>query len=131
MQETPANDPFLGWATADGREFRVRRIEPEQRRLSVSRLIERLKAPGWGKKDFRAMAADIGRLLARGHARARAEDGSAGLTALAAAVGDGRGLCEETAAYAMAAGDVVDVDFDLFREILRQRGPLLGAAGGR
>ena len=126
LQELPDQDPFLGWGGAGERAFRVRGAGPEQRRLSAERIARRVKSPQWGKKDLRALAQDCGRLLARGHARARGADGKPGLPALLAAVGDGRGLTRETVAVTSRAARTVETDRDDLRVLLAEKGPLLG-----
>jgi hypothetical protein len=126
LQEFPDNDPFLGWAAAGDRVFRVRGAGPEQRRLSVEKIARRVKSPQWRKRDLRELAHQCGRLLARGHARARASDGQPGLAALLAAVGDGPGLTRETVAVTARAAEAVEADRDHLRALLQQKGPLLG-----
>jgi hypothetical protein len=126
IQEFPDEDPLLGWATVGGRSFRVRGVSADQRRLSVDRINKRLKSPAWGKRHLRELAFQCGRLLARGHARARTADGSPGLSALAAAVGDGRGLTAETVEVTARAAATVEADLDHLRALLKDRGPLLG-----
>jgi hypothetical protein len=133
LQEFADQDPLLGWAVTQDRAFRVRSAGPEQRRLSVERISKRVRSPSWGKKDLRDLAYQSGRLLARGHARARTSQGAPGLPALLAAVGDGRGLTRETVAVTARAADAVEADRDHLRALLRERGPLMGwtAAPGR
>jgi hypothetical protein len=126
LQEFADLDPLLGWAATQGRAFRVRSAGPEQRRLSVERISKRVRSPSWGKKDLRDLAYQCGRLLARGHARARTSQGVPGLAALRAAVGDGRGLTRETVDVTARAADAVEADRDHLRALLRERGPLLG-----
>jgi hypothetical protein len=126
LQEFPDDDPLLGWSASGGREFRVRRLSPAQRRLDAERIAKQVKSPRWGKRDFKDFGADLGRLLARGHCRARARDGRPGLAALGAAIGDGQGLRQETAAFAERIAQTADADRKLFRKLLEERGPLLG-----
>jgi hypothetical protein len=126
IQEFPDEDPLLGWASAGERTFRVRGAGPDQRRLSVERISKRVRSPTWGKKELRDLAFQCGRLLARSHARARAADGQPGLRALNAAVGDGRGLIEETVAVTARAAAAIEADRDHLRALLEERGPLLG-----
>jgi len=126
LQEFPDDDPFLGWARAGDRVFRVRGAGSEQRRLSVERIARRVKSPQWGKKDLRELAQQCGRLLARGHARARNAAGQPGLPALLAAIGDGRGLTRETVSVTDRAARNVEADRDDLRVLLQEKGPLLG-----
>jgi hypothetical protein len=126
FHEVPDEDPLLGWASVDGRELRVRRLTADQRRLSAARIAKEMKSPRWKKKDLRGFALACGRLLARGHARAKDSAGVPGLAAIAAAIGDGQGLAEETVAYANRAGVALDQDIKLFRGLLAKYGPLLG-----
>ena len=126
FQEFPDDDPLLGWAAEDKREFRVRRVSPDQRRIDVERIVKQVKSPRWGKKDFRDFAAELGRLLARGHARGLAGNGKPGLEAIAAAVGTGSGLHEETGAYVAKYARQTEEDLDHFRALIKQHGPLLG-----
>src|SRR5439155_23890376 len=86
FQEFPDDDPLLGWAVVEGRQFRVRRVSPAQRRLDVERIVRLVKSPRWSKRDLKDFAFDLGRLLARGHCRARGRDGQPGLGAIAAAL---------------------------------------------
>jgi hypothetical protein len=126
IQEFPDDDPLLGWARASGHSFRVRGVGPEQRRLSVERISKRVKSPSWGKRDLRELAFQCGRLLARGHARARAAGGEPGLAALLAAVGDGRALTRETTTVTARAAAALEADLDHLRSLIAERGPLLG-----
>jgi hypothetical protein len=128
IQEFPDDDPLLGWGRAGDRTFRVRGAGPDQRRLSVERISKRVRSPSWGKKDLRELAFQCGRLLARGHARARAADGAPGLAAVVAAVGDGRGLTRETIAVTARAARAIEADRDHLRALLAEKGPLLGWA---
>lgn len=128
LQEFPDDDPLLGWAVHEGAQFRVREVSAAQRRLDVERIVKVVKSPRWKKGDLRAFAHDLGRLLARGHARAPAADGRPPLAALVAAVGDGRGLANETARIVARHADETEADLERLRELLRTRGPLLGHA---
>jgi hypothetical protein len=125
MQEHPDDDPLLGFAAAGGREFRVRRASAEQRRLDARQLVKLVKSPRWKGRELGALGQDLGRLLARGHARARDEAGRPGLAALVAAVGDGRALREETADYVAREAARTEVDLDHFRALLETRGAVL------
>jgi hypothetical protein len=129
LQEAPDLDPLLGWTRFEGREMRVRQLGPDHRRVSADRIVQAVKSPRWGKKDLRLLAHDSGRLLARAHARAPRQDagGQPGLAAIAAALGDGRGLSYETVAVTARAAATVEHDLDDLRALLAQHGPLLGA----
>jgi len=124
FQETPDLDPLLGWAAVGGREFRVRQLLPGQRRLNAERLAKQVKSPRWGKGDLKDLAHALGRLLARGHARALGRDGKPGLAAITAVIGEG--LRQETAAYAEKQAAVNTEEFHLFQRLLEEKGPLLG-----
>jgi hypothetical protein len=126
MQELPDDDPLLGWAASGGREFRVRRLSPAQRRLDAERIAKQVKSPRWSKRDLKDFGADLGRLLARGHCRARTRDGRPGLTTVATAVGDGTGLRQETTTFAERVAQTADADRKIFRQLVEDRGPLLG-----
>ena len=126
FQERPDLDPLLGWASAGGREFRVRQFLPGARRLDAERLAKQVKSPRWGKGDLKDLAHALGRLLARGHARAPGRDGTPGLAALVAAVGDGQALRAETAGYAEKQAEVNSEEFHLFQKLLEEKGALLG-----
>jgi hypothetical protein len=126
FQEFPDDDPLLGWAQSDGRQFRVRQIGPAHRRLDAERIAKQVKSPQWKKSDLKDLARDLGRLLARGHARARGRDGQPGLAAIAAAIGDGPGLRDETAAFAERRAALTEGDLRLFRRLLSDSGPTLG-----
>jgi hypothetical protein len=126
FQEFPDNDPLLGWAASDGRQFRVRQVGPAQRRMDAERIAKQVKSPQWKKSDLKDLARDLGRLLARGHGRAQARDGKPGFTAIAEAIGDGTGLREEVAAFAGKRAAMTEADLRLFRRLLADNGPLLG-----
>jgi uncharacterized protein (DUF2252 family) len=126
FQELPDDDPLLGWAEVEGRQFRMRQVSPAQRRLDAERIAKRVKSPSWKKSDLRDLSQNLGRLLARGHCRAQAKDGHPGLPAIAAAVGTGDGLRAETTAYAERHAPAVEADLRLFRKLIAERGPLLG-----
>lgn len=125
FQERPDDDPWLGWTELEGRELRVRRVSPEQRRLSVERLVHAIEGPSKGKKDLRALAASFGGLLARGHARALGADGKPGLAAVRAAVGDGEALSDEMVEVTARAAEQVKSDLKDLRALLRENGPTL------
>ncbi len=128
FQERPDNDRFLGWSQQDGIEFRVRQVTPEQRRLSVERIIKQVKSPRWAKKDFRTFAYELGQLLARGHSRTPGKSGANALPDLALSVGNGRALVAELVDYTTREASRIEDDLRLFRELLRTHGPLLGHA---
>jgi hypothetical protein len=126
LQEFPDDDPLLGWAASGGREFRVRQVSAAQRRLDAERIAKQVKSPRWSKRNLKDFGANLGRLLARGHCRASGRDGRPGLPAVAAAVGDGKGLREETVAFAERHAQMADSDRKVFRALIEERGPLLG-----
>jgi hypothetical protein len=126
FQERPDLDPLLGWASAGGREFRVRQFLPGARRLDAERLAKQVKSPRWAKRDLKDLAHALGRLLARGHCRAPGRDGKPGLAGIAAAVGDGEGLRNETVEFAAKQAEVSSDEFHLFQKLLEEKGPLLG-----
>jgi hypothetical protein len=128
FQEMPDEDAWLGHGRIDTQEYRVRRVGPEQRRLSVEKIARAVKGPRWGKKDLRLLGEQSGRLLARGHGRAPDAQGRPGGEAILAAVADGRGLTYETIQVTAAAAKQVEQDRDHLRALLRQQGPLLGWA---
>jgi len=125
FQERSDQDPLLGWATLGERQFRVRRILPEQRRLDVRRIVTLVRSPHWKKSDLRRFAFDLGRLLARGHARARGADGQPGLPTIVRALTTVRGLAYETTGVASRQADATEADLDLLRALVRED-PLLG-----
>lgn len=126
LQERPDEDPLLGVAEAFGKTYRLRSLGPKFRSVSVERLSDEMKGPGWGKRDFRTFASENGRLLARGHARAKGPAGSPGLAALIQAVGDGRALRNETVAATQAAADRLEANVDDLRKLLAEQGSVLG-----
>jgi hypothetical protein len=129
LQERPDEDPLLGHLTFDGKTFRMRSYGPRLRSVSVERLAAAVKGPRWGKKDLRGFAGELGRLLARGHARAIGPGGQPGLPALLAALSGAdtaRLLHAETVEVTTAAAARIEQDVDSLRALLAERGPLLG-----
>jgi hypothetical protein len=126
FQEKADVDPFLGWGTAGGRELRVRQLLPSQRRLDAERLAKQVKSPRWGKGDLKDLSSALGRLLARGHARASGKNGKPGLSALTAAITSEEGLREETVAVAQKLAERNTEDFHVFQKLLEERGATLG-----
>jgi hypothetical protein len=125
-QDPAAPDRLLGWARTDGRELRVRRIFPDQRRLDAEKMAKQVKSPRWAKRDLKTLAGALGRLLARGHARALGRDGHPGLSALNAAITSDEGLRQETIAVVEKQGAASVDDYHRFQHLLRTQGPLLG-----
>jgi hypothetical protein len=131
LQERPDEDPLLGHLTLAGTTYRMRSFGPALRTISVERLAAAVKGPRWGKRDLRGFASDLGRLLARGHARAHGPDRQPGLRALLAEVGGaqaGRALEAETVEVTTAAATRLQQDVEYLRALLAQPGPVLGAA---
>jgi Uncharacterized protein conserved in bacteria (DUF2252) len=126
LQERPDQDPLLGWTELGQTSFRLRSFGLGWRSVSVDRLASAVKGPGWGKKDLRAFAYELGRLLARGHARAAGRDGKPGRAALEKAIGDGKELAAETVAVTAKAAARLEGDVDNLRALLAERGALLG-----
>ncbi len=127
FQEFPDDDPLLGWATAGDRQFRIRELSAQQRRMDAYRLVRELKSPRWKKRDMRELALALGRLLARGHARAPDASGTPGLAALQAVLaGKADGLAQETAALADAQADAQKAAYHTFKNLLNAQGPRLG-----
>lgn len=126
FQETPALDPLLGWAAVGARQFRVRQVLPANRRLDAERIARQVKSPRWGKRDLKDLSSSLGRLLARGHARAPGRDGKPGLAPITAAITSDDGLREELVAHAQAHAIRNEADLHLFRKLLARHGPLLG-----
>ena len=129
FQEVPDADALLGHGRLGQAEFRVRRVEPGQRRLSAEKIARAVKGPRWGKKDLRLLGEESGRLLARGHARAPDAQGQPGLNAIVEALradADGRALVYETTQITARAARQVEDDLGHLRELRRQQGPLLG-----
>jgi hypothetical protein len=122
-------DPFLGWTAVGGREFRSRRVLTKEARLSVNRIAKAIRAGRFGKKDLRSLAVLMGRLLAAGHGTAHDRAGKPGLPAITAAITSEEGFRRETLAYVERSARAGDSAFHLFRELLADRGPLLGWTG--
>jgi hypothetical protein len=125
FQERPDVDPLLGWAAVGSREFRVRQLLPDQRRLDAERLAKEVKSPAWAKRDLKNLGHMLGRLLARGHATAKGRDGKPGLAAIRAAIGNGDDLRAETVTYAEKRALLNTDDFHRFQQLV-SRGSLLG-----
>ena len=127
LQERPDEDPLLGHTEIGGVGFRTRSFGRDRRSVSVDRLAHAVKGPTWGKKDLRLFAHETGRLLARGHARARGADGQPGLEALLKVIGaDGSALEDETVAVTAQAAARLEIDVDNLRALLTELGPTLG-----
>jgi hypothetical protein len=126
LQERPDEDPLLGHTEMAGVSFRTRSFGRDRRSVSVDRLAHEVKGPQWGKKDFRQFAHETGRLLARGHARARGADGRPGLESLLKVIGDGSALESETVSVTAAAAARLENDVDNLRALLAELGPTLG-----
>jgi hypothetical protein len=126
LQERPDEDPLLGHTNYAGKSFRTRSFGADRRSVSVERLAREVKGPRWGKKDLRQFGQQVGRLLGRGHARARAADGRPGLASLLPLVGDGTELAAETVAVTAAEAARLERDVDDLRVLLAELGPTLG-----
>jgi hypothetical protein len=128
LQERPDEDPLLGHLAFAGTTFRMRSFGPRLRAVSVERLASAVKGPRWGKKDLRGFAGELGRLLARGHARAHGPEGKPGLATLQAALQGGAAadLKRETIEVTTAAAARIEQDVDDLRVLLAAEGPLLG-----
>lgn len=127
FQEFADDDPLLGWATAGSRQFRLRELSADQRRLDLSRIVRELESPRWKKRDMRELALALGRLLARGHARAPGADAAPGLGVLVGAVGKRALLIAgETVEVVEALGDSQRETYRTFKGLLEMHGPLLG-----
>lgn len=144
FHEVADSDAFVGWANVGGQEFRVRRVDPTQRRLSAEQLAKRIKKDDLRKPALKILASSLGHLLARGHCQALDRGGRPGLRAIADALAAGRGaaaggglaagsgLKEELIAYAERTGTSAEQDVELLRGLLASKGPTLGwRAGGR
>jgi hypothetical protein len=126
------SDAFLGWASVGGQEFRVRRVDPAQRRISAEQLAKRIKKDDLRKRDLKTLASSLGRLLARGHCLALDRGGKPGLRAIADAIAVKGDLKDEVVGYAARMGALVEQDFELFRGLLTSQGATLGwRAGGK
>jgi len=120
------SDAFLGWASVGGQEFRVRRVDPSQRRISADKLAKRIRKDDLRKRDLKTLAFSLGRLLARGHCLALGRDGKPGLNAIVEAIGAKGNLKDEVVAYAGRMGTANQRDFQLLNELVAGQGPMLG-----
>jgi len=120
------SDAFLGWASVGGQEFRVRRVDPSQRRISADKLAKRIRKDDLRKRDLKTLAFSLGRLLARGHCLALGRDGKPGLNAIVDAIGAKGNLKDEVVAYAGRMGTANQRDFQLLNELVAGQGPMLG-----
>lgn len=126
LQERPDEDPLLGYTQLGEQTYRLRSIGGQRQSVSVERLAQEVKGPGWGKKDLRLFGYEAGRLLGRGHARARGADGKSVVAALAKLVGDGAALKTETVAVTTVSAARLEEDLDHLRALLTEKGPQLG-----
>ncbi len=119
--------PLPAWAAVGDREFRVHGMEPtSRRRFSAERIVKEVETRRASKDDLAQLAYQLGRLLARGHGTAVDRGGVAGLAAIRAAITSAEGLKTETIAYAEQAAAANKSDLRRFRELLAQRGQVLG-----
>jgi uncharacterized protein (DUF2252 family) len=95
------SDPFLGWTTIAERCYLVRQLNDHKAGVDM----EALKGPG-----LAAYAEVCGELLARGHAR------SGDAQMIAGYVGNGDGLVEALAKFAVAYADQTEADWEELRK---------------
>jgi uncharacterized protein (DUF2252 family) len=127
LQAYVDDDPLLGVALLDPQSFRVRRREGYQKNISVDRLQRRYRQGRWSAADLQRAFENMGALLARAHAGARGTDGERGLPSIAAAIdGDVDGFVTQAVGFARGYAPVVLADYDRFRALLDEAGPLLG-----
>ncbi len=129
LQTDTANDRWLGVARVGPQAFRIRERTGYQKGLDLDKIDERLTAGKWTPADLADLAQTAGRLLARGHARARDRHGRLGLAAIHADLaGRETGFVQETLGFALDYADVVLDDAATFHGLIAAHGPLLGAA---
>jgi uncharacterized protein (DUF2252 family) len=119
----PDADPLWGVSSWLGLPVQVRSESAAHRNLRVRRLEGHAGTP----VALRAMAEDLGRLLARVHASE-----APGVASPAASIAAGIAnrfdeFAEEQARASVQIADRVEADFAIFREALARRGPTLGA----
>ncbi len=120
------DDPWLGWADDGGLSFRVRERTGYQNGFRVADIAPALIAGDWAPADLVELAATCGRMLGRSHARARrSRDGVAG-PAIAAAIGDGTVLVDDTVTFVRDYGPIVLDDHARLLALLAEHGPRLG-----
>jgi uncharacterized protein (DUF2252 family) len=128
LQTDAGNDPWLGVARVGPQAFRIRERTGFQKGLDLDKLDERLTSGKWTPADVVDLAATAGRLLARGHARARDRRGHPGLAAIRDDLaGRETGFVNETRRFALDYADVVLDDAATFHGLMEAHGPLLGA----
>ena len=127
LQERPDEDPLLGY-TAAGRADLPPALDSgaSADRCRSSDLPRRSRAPAGAKRICRLFGYEAGRLLGRGHARARGADGKSVVAALAKLVGDGAALKTETVAVTTVSAARLEEDLDHLRALLTEKGPQLG-----
>lgn len=128
LQCRPDVDPLFGVGSAGDLHFRVRERTKFQRGLDLARIAARLADGRFTAADVEALAAQVGVLLARAHARTRTLNGAPTLPALAAAIADADGLIAETEAFAAAYAEIVADDHRRLNELMADVGPSLGYA---
>jgi len=127
-QETPDNDPALGYAVVEPWSFRIRTIEGYQRGLDVERIGENLGVQFWRGDDLHSLAGTAGRALARVHGKSPTASGRSGAEAIHAAIGgDTSGFADEVVGFVYAYHPISRRDYQLFAALLDQLGPTLGA----
>jgi uncharacterized protein (DUF2252 family) len=113
LGERPDADPLLGWADVAPLSFKLRDRAAYQRGLALDDLADADPA------DLPALAADLGRLLARAH-------GSAVIAPVIAGRTDA--LVAETVRFADDYAALVEADRGRLHVLLSEEGPLLGFA---
>ena len=124
----PFDDPLLGWASVDGREYRVRRVSPALRRISVERIAKEIRKGRSDKDDLSSLGLALGRMLARGHCTALDKKGRPGLSAIASAITSSKRFRDDVVGYAERVAAANNADFRLFRQLLNRNGGLASEA---
>jgi uncharacterized protein (DUF2252 family) len=115
-------DPLWGMSALAGLTVQVKTEREAHKTIRVARMVEELGTPD----VLVGLGRSLGTLLARVHAGSD-EDFPGTLDAIAAAIGrDTKGFSSEQAGVAVAYADVVEDDYDRFRDALRVLGPRLG-----
>ncbi|MBX7195408.1 MAG: DUF2252 domain-containing protein [Sandaracinaceae bacterium] len=120
---TPTADPYFGAATWVGIPVQVRRESEAQKTFRTSRLVDERATP----EALGAFSELVASLLARLQSRpALGATGTFAQSLDARVAGRERAFVEDEVEVALEHADVVEEDWQRFRDALRARGPLLG-----
>jgi len=126
--ESPAADTLAGFAEVRPLSFRTRNRSKYQKDIEIARVIDDLRPGRATAADWLGLARLAGRMLGRCHGRADTLAGRRGADVIAPLLArDPVGFVNETRAFALSYGAVVEGDLELLRGLIQVHGALLGA----